>query len=75
MPLQEDEAGTSIREIEAIDPQPGVKLFLHNPAEPMEWDRLTVALVALDASILMVDMLADFKTWERRQRLRGNEGR
>ena len=63
MPLQEDERHV-VREIEKQDPAPGVKLRLHNPGQPMDWDRLAVELTGIDASLLMVDMVSDFKIWE-----------
>ena len=63
MPLQEDPQHV-VREVEKIDPHPDVKLYLHDPGQAMEWDRLTVELLALDAAMLIIDMLADFKTWE-----------
>ena len=63
MPLQEDPQHV-VREVETIDPHPDVRLYLHDPGRAMEWDRLTVELLALDAAVLLVDMLADFKIWE-----------
>ena len=63
LPLQEDPRHV-VREIEKVHPEPGVKLQLHNPGQPMEWDRLTVELKAIDAALLIVDMVSDFKTWD-----------
>jgi len=63
MPLQEDPRHV-VREVEKIDSDPGVRMFLHNPDQPMEWERLASAIEDLDAALLIVDMLADFKTWE-----------
>ena len=62
-PLQEDERHV-VREVEKIDPHPGVKLYLHNPGQPMDWERLGTALREIDAALLIVDMIADFKAWE-----------
>ena len=63
MPLQEDPQHV-VREIEKVHEDPGVRLRLHNPGQPMEWDRLTVELVAIDAALMIVDMVSDFKAWD-----------
>ncbi len=63
MPLQEDPQHV-VREIEKVHHDPGVRLRLHNPAQPMEWDRLTVELVAIDAALVIVDMVSDFQVWD-----------
>ena len=63
MPLQEDPQHV-VREIEKVHEDPGVRLRLHNPGQPMEWDRLTVELVAIDAALVIVDMVSDFKAWD-----------
>ena len=63
LPLQEDPRHV-VRELEAVGPVEGVRLWLHDPGQPMEWDRLADALQEIAAALLIVDMLADFKTWE-----------
>ncbi len=66
MPLQEDMQHV-VREVEAVnpdDPNPGIRFYLHNPSVPMEWDRLADAIANIDAGLVVVDMIADFKTWE-----------
>ena len=63
MPLQEHPQ-LVVREIEELHSDPGVRLCLHNPQRAMAWEGLAQALTDMEAAIVMVDMLADFRAWE-----------
>ena len=66
MPLQED-AQHVVREVEAVnpdDPDPGLRFYTHNPESAMEWERLAGAVVDIEASLVVVDMVSDFKVWD-----------
>lgn len=66
MALQEDPRHV-VREVEAVnpdDPDPGVHFYTHNPERDAEWDALAAAVKRIEAVLVIVDMVADFRAWE-----------
>ena len=65
MALQEDPQHV-VREIETLHPDdrdPGLLFYTHNPDAAMDWDRLSHAVKGIEAGMVVVDMVSDFKTW------------